>query len=125
MARILIIDDDPSFLTMLRHMLESKGYEVISATDGNMGIRMYKEKGADLVITDIIMPEKEGMETISDLCEENPDVKIIAISGGGSLDPDNFLEMAPYISLLQTNYFFEIRRSPIGFLCKSYTIPLQ
>ena len=94
MARILIIDDDVQILDMLRQTLELKGYEVVDATNGKEGIRLYRENPADLIITDIIMPDKEGIETIIELKRDFPDVKIIAISGGGRIGPEGYLSMA-------------------------------
>ena len=82
MKRILVIDDDAQFRPMLRQMLERAGYEVVDAQDGNEGIKLFREAPTDLVITDIIMPEKEGVETVIELKRDFPDVKIIAISGG-------------------------------------------
>ena len=83
MKRILVIDDDVQVRQMLRQMLEREGYEVVDAPDGKEGIRLYRDEPADLIITDIIMPEKEGIGTIFELRRDFPDVKIIAISGGG------------------------------------------
>ena len=94
MARILIIDDEVQILNMLRQMLEGEGYEVIDAPNGKEGIRRYRENPADLIITDILMPEKEGIETIQELKRDFPDIKIIAMSGGGRLDPKQYLSMA-------------------------------
>ena len=94
MAYILIIDDDNQFRAMLREMLERSGYEVVEASDGKEGLRLYREKATDLIITDIIMPEKEGIEVIMELQRDFPDVKIIAMSGGGQLDPGLYLSMA-------------------------------
>jgi len=85
MKRILVIDDDVQVRQMLRQMLEREGYEVVDAPDGKEGIRLYRDEPADLIITDIIMPEKEGIGTIFELRRDFPDVKIIAISGGGRL----------------------------------------
>jgi len=79
--RILIIDDDESFRKMLRHMLESHGYEVMEACDGEAGIKRQLESPADLIITDLIMPKKEGIETALTIKEKYPDVKIIVVSG--------------------------------------------
>jgi len=87
MARILIIDDENEIRGLYRRILESAGHEVTEAGDGDEGIRLYREMRHDLVITDIIMPEKEGIETIMDLCRDFPDTKIIAISGGGQAMP--------------------------------------
>ena len=93
-GRILVIEDDPQMRTMLRQMLEAKGCDVVEASDGNEGIKLYRGNPADLIITDLIMPEKEGIETIIELRRDFPDVKIIAISGGGRLDPGQYLSMA-------------------------------
>lgn len=94
MARILVIEDDVEVRELLRQILEHVGYEVDEAGDGEEGIKRYREKQADLIITDIIMPKKEGIETITDLKVEFPDVKVIAISGGGRLGPEPYLEVA-------------------------------
>ena len=67
MQKILIIDDEPHILLMLKKMLERVGYEIEIATSGDEGIKLFKESGSDLVITDIIMPEKEGLETILEM----------------------------------------------------------
>lgn len=83
MKRILVIDDEEQIRQLLRQILEPEGYEVTEASNGNEGLEEYRKKPADLIITDLIMPEKEGFETIADLKEEYPDIKIIAISGGG------------------------------------------
>ncbi len=94
MKRILVIDDDVQVRQMLKQTLEREGYEVVDAADGAKGIRLYRDEPTDLVITDIIMPEKEGIETIIELKRDFPDVKIIAISGGGRVDPGHYLEIA-------------------------------
>ncbi len=94
MARILIIDDDVQMRSRLRQMLEREGYEVEEANNGKVALRAYKENPADLVITDIIMPEKEGLEIIRELRKDYPDVKVIAISGGGHISPDEYLYLA-------------------------------
>lgn len=85
MTRILVIDDEPQVRAMLRQMLEREGYEVVEAEEGEEGMRRYREQPVDLVITDILMPQKEGIETIRALRRTNPGVKIIAISGGGRM----------------------------------------
>ncbi len=82
MARILIIDDDQRFRGALREMLQDAGYEVIEARDGRPGLDLFRAKPTDLVITDIIMPDVEGIEVIVELRSEFPDVPILAISGG-------------------------------------------
>jgi CheY-like chemotaxis protein len=64
MARILVMDDDSQIRTALRETLERSGYDVVEAANGEVGIQMFCEKGADLIIADIIMPEKDGLSTI-------------------------------------------------------------
>jgi DNA-binding NtrC family response regulator len=94
MQRILLIDDDHHILLMIKKMLERVGYEVDLASNGNEGLELFQEMPADLVITDIIMPEKEGLETIREMKRLQPDLKIIAMSGGGKISADNYLETA-------------------------------
>ena len=94
MERILIIDDEQQIRSMLRLMLEREGYEVVEASDGIEGIKAYRQKPADLIITDLIMPNKDGIGMIIDLHKEYPDVKIIAMSGGGLNKPDGYLKGA-------------------------------
>lgn len=89
MARILVIDDEPSIRDMLRAGFEAMGFEVCEAADGNQGLKVFRERPADLVITDILMPDRDGLEVIRTLQRSFPGVKIIAISGkgmGGDLD---------------------------------------
>ncbi|MCP4135936.1 MAG: response regulator [bacterium] len=92
MAKILVIDDDSKFRKMFRQMLEKAGYEIQEAENGGEGIKIYVEDPADLVITDIFMPEKEGIETIFELKRDYPGIKVIAISGGGKTGDFRFLE---------------------------------
>jgi YesN/AraC family two-component response regulator len=94
MARILIIDDEPQIRSMLTLMLERDGYEVVEAPDGVEGIKIYRQNPVDLIITDLIMPNKDGIGMIIDLKKEFPDVKIIAMSGGGLNKPDGYLKGA-------------------------------
>ncbi len=95
LARILVIDDDDQMRDLLQAILEREGYEVIIAEDGKIGTRLFQQNLPDLVLTDLLMPEKEGIETIMDLKREYPETKIIAISGGGNhVGPDNYLKLA-------------------------------
>lgn len=102
MADILIIDDDTQLSAMLKQLLERNGYSVITAPDGSKGIDLYHSEGARLIITDLIMPVKEGIETIAELIKENSSVKIIAISGGGRLKPDSYLNLAETFGAART-----------------------
>lgn len=92
--KILVIDDDDQFRTMMVEMLERKQFEVFSAADGEEGVNIWKNVKPDLVITDIIMPNKEGIETILELKRMNKEVKIIAISGGGRTNAKDNLRSA-------------------------------
>jgi CheY-like chemotaxis protein len=94
MKRILVIDDDVQVRELLRLVLEQAGYDVVEAGDGKEGVDLFHREPTDLVITDIIMPEKEGIETIRELQRGYPEVKIIAISGGGRLSAEDCLESA-------------------------------
>jgi DNA-binding NtrC family response regulator len=102
MARILVIDDDIQILEMLRQTLEHEGYEVIDAHNGKEGMKLYREAPTDLIITDIIMPEKEDIETIMELKQDFPDVKIIAISGGGRIGAKECLHLAKKLGARRT-----------------------
>ena len=85
MARILLIDDDLDVRTLIQRELEAAGHEVRSAPNGAEGLALQRASPSELVVTDIFMPEKEGLETIRELREQFPDVKVIAISGGGRI----------------------------------------
>jgi len=91
---ILVIDDEKPFRSVLRQVLSKAGYDVVEAADGAEGIQRFYEKPADMIITDIIMPEKEGIETIIELNKAHPDVKFIAMSGGGWYGTDIDFDMA-------------------------------
>jgi CheY-like chemotaxis protein len=94
MTRILVIDDDFIVRETIVRVLQKVGYDVISAMDGKLGIATFNSEHPDLVITDIIMPEKEGLQTITEIRNINPDAKIIAISGGGRVGNTDFLTIA-------------------------------
>jgi len=83
MARILIIDDNDDVRAVVADVLETAGHEVVQAPNGARGIELQRRSPAVLVITDILMPEKEGLETIRDLKHEFPTLKVIAMSGAG------------------------------------------
>jgi CheY-like chemotaxis protein len=83
LPNILIVDDDPQIRKVFRRILEAEDYEVAEAADGKEGASKFRDWPPDLVLMDIFMPEQEGLETIRELRWDFPDVKIIAISGGG------------------------------------------
>ncbi len=94
MGNILIIDDEPNIRLMIRRILESDGHTITEAADGGAGIKCYQKNPFDLIIADLIMPDKEGLETINELKKEYPDIKIVAISGGGKTGPGSHLQTA-------------------------------
>ena len=87
MASILIIDDEEDIRHVLQMILEGAGYDVRIASNGNHAMDLLREEASDLIITDIIMPEKDGVSTITEVRQDFPDIRIIAISGGGGVDP--------------------------------------
>jgi CheY-like chemotaxis protein len=94
MESILIIDDEPQIRSMIRLVLERAGYSVAEAADGVEGIRRFRENPVNLIITDLIMPNKDGIGMIIELKKEFPDIKIIAMSGGGLNRPEGYLRGA-------------------------------
>ena len=102
MARILIVDDDAQMRNMLQLMLERLGHETTQASDGREGVAAHQDAPFELVITDILMPGGEGLETIQDLRRVHPEVKIIAISGGGRTGALDFLDVAEKLGAHRT-----------------------
>jgi DNA-binding response OmpR family regulator len=102
MIRILLIDDDESFRKMLRMTLQRANYEVVEACNGKEALTLFDSQPTDLVITDLIMPDKEGLETIGELRQSRPDLKIIAMSGGGRINAMDYLKIAQRIGANRT-----------------------
>jgi CheY-like chemotaxis protein len=95
MARILVIDDHADVRVAMQGVLQLAGHSVAVAADGNSGLGLQRKAPADVVITDIFMPETDGMETIHQLRTEFPRLKIIAMSGGGRISKQlDYLAMA-------------------------------
>ena len=94
MANILVIDDDSLMRDMLKQALSFSGHKVVEAPDGKTGMNLQQKTPFDLIITDIFMPEQEGLETIMSLRRGYPELKIIAYSGGGSSELQGVLKLA-------------------------------
>lgn len=94
MANILVIDDEAGVRELLRDTLEPLGHTIVEASNGLMGVEAFKQAQFELVITDIIMPDQEGIETIQKIRQLRPDQKIIAMSGGGRTKTVEFLQIA-------------------------------
>ncbi|MFC1766459.1 response regulator [Planctomycetota bacterium] len=102
MAHILVIDDNTNLREMVCSILMRAGHYVLEAREGSEAIDMITEKTPDLVLTDIIMPGKEGIQTIIDLRRSHPDMRIIGMSGGGTIGPEHCLDMAKEFGASQT-----------------------
>ena len=94
MSTILIIDDDDQFRRMLRLTLTSMGHTVSEASDGRQGLKLYAAEPPDIVLTDIVMPEQDGIGTILELRQIEPGVRIVAMSGGGRIGTIDYLRVA-------------------------------
>lgn len=95
MKRILLIEDNNSFRRLVTRLLTRGGYEAVAMENGRAGLKALRKSGPfDLLITDIVMPEIEGIDLIGQVREHHPDIPIIAISGGGRNSPDDYLKMA-------------------------------
>src|SRR5258706_12148818 len=92
--KILVIDDDDLVQHTLTRILQANGYDVVAAGDGGRGMSLFRGAAPDIVITDIIMPEQEGFETIRQMRRERPHTKIIAISGSVQTGPFDVLALA-------------------------------
>ena len=92
--RALVIDDDELVRETIVAILKSVNLDVIAASDGEEGLQLFESDPTDLVITDILMPNKEGIETITELRARDSDVKILAISGGGQVAGQEHLKLA-------------------------------
>lgn len=102
MARILVIDDEPLICEMLHEVLTAAGHEVSVAPDGRKAVRLTQRRSVDLVVTDIIMPEKDGLAVIEELRGVQPDAKIIAISGGSRIREADVLKWAAELGATHT-----------------------
>jgi CheY-like chemotaxis protein len=101
MARILLIDDDDAVREALRLTLTHLGHDVTMARDGAEGLELFEKTKPDLLITDIVMPVKEGIEVLLELRSRKAPVKIIAISGGGRVNARQYLAMAKLLGAAQ------------------------
>ena len=101
MAKILLVEDDDEVRSVLKTLLQEEGHEVSEAAEGNAALEQFLNMTADLVVMDIVMPDKEGLETIIDLKRTHPDVKIMAMSGGGRTSPQDYLDMAKRLGAIE------------------------
>src|SRR5437867_345826 len=102
MARIALIDDEVLVRRLLRRALELDGHEVFEAANGKEGAALLQRESVDLVITDVMMPEKDGLELIIELRQSQPELKIIALSGGGRMAWNDVLVVARRLGAYET-----------------------
>ena len=93
-GKVLLIDDDPDLLPMMTAAFKTHGFDTVSARDGREGMKLFHSEQPDLVITDIVMPEQEGIATIIQIKRDTRPAKVIAISGGGRSGKGDFLVWA-------------------------------
>src|SRR5277367_82682 len=94
MAKILLVEDDELVRDMLAQVLQKAAHEVTCAIDGEDAVKTLQHLRPDIMVTDIIMPKKSGITLISEVKNRHPDMEIIAISGGGRLDPIGYLDLS-------------------------------
>jgi CheY-like chemotaxis protein len=94
MAKILVIDDDALVRAVLTSILEQVGHTVLTAEDGLRGMAMFHEERPDLVITDLVMPEQQGIQTLAKIRGEDPNAKVIVMSGSGRIGDTDFVAEA-------------------------------
>lgn len=94
MKKILVIDDDREIVDALGSFLTEEGFSVRTAGDGEEGLTVFQDFRPDVVLTDILMPKREGIETILELKRRSPELRIIAMSGGGIINASTYLEVA-------------------------------
>ncbi|MBT8341159.1 MAG: response regulator, partial [Desulfatitalea sp.] len=99
---VLIVDDDPQIRKLLREIVRDLGHRSLEAGDGAMAIDAFNKGPVHLVITDILMPEKDGIETIMEMRTSKPEVPIVAISGGGRLTSGVYLSIAERLGVAKT-----------------------
>ena len=102
MARILVVDDEAAVRAAIRKILSRAGHDVLEAADGKTALTMYQNDHVDVIIMDIYMPEMDGIEATIRLKHEFPDVKIVAVSGGGHMEKTKLLEREAGLGVVRT-----------------------
>ena len=123
--KVLVIEDNYDISALIRRFLETSGHEVLEAHNGEAGLRTFEESSPDLVITDIIMPDRDGLEIIQEVRKQKPRTKIIAMSGGGKYLTMDFLTVAQRLGAdrsLQKPIDFELLVDTVNELAQSRSI---
>ena len=102
MTKILIIEDDDEVRNLVKRVLIKEGHEIFEAADGVLGVSVFRKTDPDIVISDIVMPNQDGFETIEEILTIEPNTKIIVISGGGTRSPERHFKHAKDIGAIKT-----------------------
>ena len=102
MKSILVVEDDPDYRRSLEQILTKSGFATVQAANGREALSTYDPATIDAVVLDLIMPEIEGIETLTKLRRAVPEVKVLAISGGGQIGAKNYLELAAKLGAKET-----------------------
>ena len=102
MAQVLIVDDDLQIRKVFSKLIEAEGHKVWVAEDGNQGLKELAKRPIDLIISDILMPDKDGLEMIDEVKKTYPNIKIIAISGGGQISSKEYLNLANHMGVVKS-----------------------
>jgi DNA-binding NtrC family response regulator len=101
-ARVLVVDDEEEIRSAMARALQRAGHEALEAANGSEGLELLKAQPVDLVITDLVMPEMEGMQFIRELAQLRPGTRVIAVSGGGLWDKRSLLAVAEMLGAIRT-----------------------
>ncbi len=102
MKKILIVDDDIHYLNMLKEFLSKENFKIRTASNGYEALDQIEKEKPDIVLTDIIMPDKEGIQVIRELRLKDKNIPIFAMSGGGRIEPNNYLKIAQKLGAHKT-----------------------
>jgi CheY-like chemotaxis protein len=123
MTRILVVDDDARVRTIARALLEADGFQVVEAESGGAALRLLSSEVVDVVLTDIFMPDTDGIELIHALHRDSPDLAIVAMSGGGFGDGKEVLSVARLLGAAQIVQKPLTRRKLVGAIRRATGSP--
>lgn len=123
MTRILVVDDDARVRTTARALLEAAGFQVVEAESGDAALRLLRSDGVDVVLTDIFMPDTDGIELIHTLHRQSPDLPIVAMSGGGYNDGKDVLAVARLFGAVQIIQKPLTQRKVVGAIRRALAPP--
>jgi two-component system, chemotaxis family, chemotaxis protein CheY len=125
MPTVLVIEDEDYIRSLMREMLTPNGYEVREAENGVEGVKMYKQNPASVVLLDMFMPEKDGLETLRDLLRIDPRVRVVAMSGGGKHSHVQILKPASLMGAIHVLLKPFTRDDLLAALCRALAVPRE